>query len=645
MKKAFILFMIMILSFTYMPVSQQIAYANDHEDKLTIIFTHDLHDNYYPFPAERDGEIKNIGGFAKIARIIQEEKEKNPEALVVDAGDFAMGTLFQMIFATESPTLRLLGQMDYDVVTFGNHEFDFRADGLADSLLAALDSGDDIPPIVASNLVFPTDDKGNIKDELLHLKEAMEAYDVKDYTILEKSGFKIAVIGLLGEEAAGDAPMSGVEFDHIVDSAKETIKTIETEEDADFILAISHSGTNENPSKSEDEELAKKVPEIDAIISGHSHTLHEEPIIHDGTVIGSSGSYGQYVGVMELVLKEDKWELDRYDTIPVTEDVEDIDSIAEKIDDFKVLIEKDYLSEYGWKFDDVLAHAPFDLSNFSTLSSKHDESTIGNLIGDSYHYTVEEIEGDEFDDIAAAIIPVGNIRSSFPQGDITLSDAFNVLALGVGKDGTSGYPLVSAYLTGKELKTVAEIDASVTPIFNDVQLYMSGLSYTFNPNRLIFNKVTDVVLQDMDGEQTEIKDDELYRIVVGLYAAQMLPLVTDLSYGLLSVEPKDKDGNIIEDFEAEIIHDNDGREVKEWFALANYLTSFDEVDGIPEIPTYYETTKNRKVVKPSKNIIELVKSPNKIALTVYIVGFLFVVGIIFLVRFIIRKIKKKKQGR
>src|SRR5699024_839251 len=127
-------------------------------------------------------------------------------------------------------------------------------------------------------IIFPRDDAGNILEELLPLQEAMEAYGVEEYTVIERGGQKIGVFGLLGEEAAGDAPMSGVNFDSIVDSSKEIVKELEEKEKVDLIVAISHSGTDDNPSNSEDEILAKKVPEIDIIVSGHSHTLHEDAI-------------------------------------------------------------------------------------------------------------------------------------------------------------------------------------------------------------------------------------------------------------------------------------------------------------------------------------------------------------------------------
>lgn len=633
--------LVFICSFLF--TSKHVLANDGDKQELTIIFTHDLHDNYYPFSVLNDGEFERVGGFARIAEIIRQVKEQDPEAIVVDAGDYSMGTLFQTIYATESPSLRLFGEMGYDVVTFGNHEFDFRASGLANSLEAAIASGDDIPPIVASNIIFPTDDDGVVSADLIPLQEAMDAYDVKEYTVIEKNGIRIGVIGLLGEEAAGDAPMSGVSFDDIVSSSKKVVEILQEKEDVDLIMAVSHSGTHENPSNSEDEQLAKSVPEIDVIVSGHSHTLHEEAILVGDTIIGSSGAYGQYVGVMELERSGDEpWNLVSYDTIRVTEDVPEVEQVRERIDRFKELVQQDYLDMFGLEFDEVIAHTPFNLTEFNGMSAVHRETTIGNLIGDAYIHTVQELEGDDYVDIAAAVVPVGNVRSSFYEGDLTVSDVFNVMSLGVGADELSGYPLVSAYLTGKELRAVTEVDASVTPIFSDVQLYISGLHYTFNPNRLIFNKVTDVKRMHMDGSMEELDDDKLYRIVVGLYSAQMLPLVTDLSYGLLKIAPKTADGEVIEDFEAEIIHFDDGMEIKEWHALAKYVASFAEGDEVSVIPDYYEKTHGRKVVEPSWNVIELLKKPNGIALTVYGIGLLLILGIVLLVRWIVRRVRRKK---
>ena len=129
-------------------------------ESLTILFTHDLHDHLLPYTVLLDGEITAVGGYARLLAAINAERERDPELLLLDGGDFSMGTLFQTIFASHAPQLRLMGRMGYDVVTFGNHEYDFRAKGLAESITAAKESGERLPQIVASNILFPLDEEG-----------------------------------------------------------------------------------------------------------------------------------------------------------------------------------------------------------------------------------------------------------------------------------------------------------------------------------------------------------------------------------------------------------------------------------------------------------------------------------------------------
>ena len=147
------------------------------------------------------------------------------------------------------------------------------------------------------------------------------------------------------------------------------------------------------------------------------------------------------------------------------------------------------------------------------------------------------------------------------------------------------YPgVVAVYLTGKELRTAAEIDASVSDFMTTARLYCSGLNFTYNPHRLLLNKVTDVYLVK-DGQRVELQDDKLYRIVADLYSGQMLSAVTDMSYGILSIVPKYADGTPIEDFEDVILTEN-GKELKGWDAIARYMASFEDTDGDGNIDVY-----------------------------------------------------------
>lgn len=133
-------------------------------------------------------------------------------------------------------------------------------------------------------------------------------------------------------------------------------------------------------------------------------------------------------------------------------------------------------------------------------------------MSDAYVYAVEN--SDDFDGVPVdvAVVPSGTVRDTYTAGDITVEQVFNSFSLGIGPDGVPGYPLISVYLTGKELRTAAEIDASVSDYMTTARLYMSGLHFTYNPNRMILNKVTDVYLTDENGSRVELEDDKLYRV-------------------------------------------------------------------------------------------------------------------------------------
>ena len=141
------------------------------------------------------------------------------------------------------------------------------------------------------------------------------------------------------------------------------------------------------------------------------------------------------------------------------------------------------------------------------------EDTLGNLITDSYKYAVSQAENGSIKNYDAggvasgevdtdkggvqiAVVPAGVVRGSFLKGEVAVADVFNVSSLGYGKDGKSGYPLVKAYLTGKELRAAAEVDASVSNFMGVARLYSSGLEYSWNPNRLMLNRAVDVMYND-----------------------------------------------------------------------------------------------------------------------------------------------------
>lgn len=132
-----------------------------------------------------------------------------------------------------------------------------------------------------------------------------------------------------------------------------------------------------------------------------------------------------------------------------------------------------------------------------------------------------------------------------------------------------------------------------------------------------------------------------------LYTGQMLGSVNKMSYGLLSLEPKDQDGNPIENLEDHIIKE-DGKELKAWDAIARYMRSFDDTDGdgIANVSKYYASTHEHKVVDDSKNIIDLIKKPNKFSamvVAIVLVIILLIILLVLLICKIVHKIKNKNR--
>ena len=260
---------------------------------------------------------------------------------------------------------------------------------------------------------------------------------------------------------------------------------------------------------------------------------------------------------------------------------------------------------------------------------------------DAYTYAVETFSDSDPHPVDMTVIPSGVIRDSYALGNITVENVFNSFSLGIGKDGIPGYPLISVYLTGKELKTAAEIDASISPLMPSARLYTDGLYWHYNPNRMILNKVTDVYLCNGNEERVELENDTLYRVVTDFYTSQMLGGVTDMSFGLLSIVPKHADGTPVTNYEDTIIM-VDGKELKAWAAIAAYMTSFEDTDGdgLGNVPAKYATPEGRKVVEDSKNPLDLIKKPNKFGIAITAIILLLILLVVVIIRLVVTIIKK-----
>lgn len=605
-----------------------ITFAATGEKEVRILFTQDMHSNILPYDIlNESGDVVSVGGYARLKTAI--DSYKTNSTVIVDAGDFSMGTFFNAIFKTKSPDLTLMGAMGYDATTIGNHEFDYYVEGLTEALLSA--SGE-TPRMLISNLKF--------NEETKDVKAAFEEYGSSNYMIIERDGIEIGLFGLIGDQAQDYTGTSDpLEFKDVTESATESVAKLK-EEGAQIIICLSHSGvgTTEDIDESEDVLLAQNVEGIDVIVSGHSHKLLQEPKLVEDTIIVSGGENAQYLGLLDITYEDGDVKLSDYSLIEVNETFTEDPTINSMIATYKEDVNSGYLLDLGLSFDKVMGYADHNFADLETILHTYGEYDIANLITDGY---LNEVPGKE-GYTTIGVINSGIIRDTFLEGEITASDIYNSLSLGMGEDGTLGYPLTEFFITGKELKALCEVDVSVFPILAEAQLFFSGVKYTYNEDRLIFNKVIDVEIQNSLGDWEPVDSDETYRVICSLYMLQMAGLVTDTTHGILSVIPKLEDGTEIKDNNDAILHYDNGNEIKEWISLSNYISTFEKNDnGISQIPDAYDAGREQKIAV-NTNLITLVKHSNNFAKIVYAIVLVLIILVILIIRLIVKKVKKNK---
>jgi 2',3'-cyclic-nucleotide 2'-phosphodiesterase (5'-nucleotidase family) len=544
-----------------------------------------------------------------------------------------MGSLFQTAYPTSAIELRMMGAMGYDVTTFGNHEFDYLQSGLKSMLNAATASGDALPAIVCANYLPPVKGQDGYDAELW---AAYNQYGVKDYVILERGGVYFAIFGIFGEDSDACAPNSGMVYENPIEKARETVANAVSECEKSYgvhpvVICLSHSGTADG--RGEDYALAEAVDGIDVIVSGHTHTTLEKPIEVNGALIVSAAEYGRNLGVLKIKLNGNGVSLADYRLVAIDENVAEDPAISILVEQYKTRVEEDYLSNYGYAFDQVLVNNPYTFDTVDRVYATQHESTLCNIFSDAYKWAAERATGKRVD---VAITASGVIRGSLPIGAVTVSDVFNAASLGVGTEGE----LIGIYLTGKDLKAAIELDASVQPLMKSAQLFMSGVEYSFNTYRMIFNKVDYAMLRREGGALEAIDEGKLYFVVAGMYMGQMLGSVEETSMGLLSITPRDEAGNPIasSDLVNYVLRDENGKPCKEWDAIADYLY---EMDGTMD--ARYAKVDGRKVVYASLNPIDLLRNANIFTYAVLIVILLLIVIIVLIVRGNVKRRRKRRE--
>ncbi len=598
MKRSILLFPVIFLSLTL---------AAQQEKRLVILHTNDLHSRLTGYAPESaysplmTGDDSTAGGFARIAAIISEEKTLNDcNTLVVDGGDFLMGTLFHALEESTGFQLSLMKKMGYDMVCLGNHEFDFGPEKLAAIIRSSADTGP-VPSILLGNASF--DDKDPSDDTLAEL---FDSGVISRKLILEEEGYKIGFFSLLGKDADDVAPLARpVSFSKQTAAARKIVRELKAE-GCTCIICLSHSGLTYDEKKGwggEDVKLAKKVKGINLIISGHTHTRLDKPLMVKNVAIVQTGEYGRYVGRLEMTFSGEETRFGEYRLIPVNDETGGDHETHRAIEEQKAKVEGEILAPLGYSYSGPVAETDFLLE----CSEQGDfmGSNLGPLIADAIHYYINRHTPEGSD---LSIVAAGVIRDRILPGIQTAPDIFRVMSLGSGEDKTPGYPLSRLYVTGRELKSILEILQVAYKSSPSNYCYYSGIKVEYDPGKGLLRKINKIEVVDKNGTSTPVdfskRNNRLYSVTANSYMLEFIGIIKKMSFGLINVVPKDASGIPVSDMRKSIIDLDDRmpgvQEGKEWLALLEYLSSMEDRNGnqIPDIDRKY--ARSIKVFFPVK---------------------------------------------
>lgn len=612
--------------------------ATAAERSFTLLHTNDWQSRLLGFGPNNEytpattGDDDTVGGVARLATLLAQRRAAagNEALLLLDAGDFTMGTLFHTLARETGSELQLLSELGYDAATLGNHEFDFRPAGLAAMISAAHQAkGDALVPLLASNMRFSAEDSGDDS-----LQAHAEAGRILPYRLIERGGIRFGVFGLLGNDAVAVSPMTApLTFADPLETARATVAKLR-EEGAEVVILLSHMGISQQDDthwRGEDVELLEQVPGIDVVIGGHSHTALPQPILVDGTrPVVQAGSEIQYLGELRMSIGEDgKVRVRDYRLLPVDDRTPGDPDITAQVEGFKAQVEARVLAPRGYRFDQPLAKVD------QRLGRDFSEQALANLVTDALRSSV----GADL-----AFTGNGTLRDDLIKGRHgvqSVSDLFRIAPLGIGQfDDEPGYPMIKAYLSAREIKNLLEVLLLAYHLRSDSYYpRVSGLRFSYNPWRVPFDRVSRIEIGDAERgyRELELDDPRLYSIAATSYVGSFTWLVPELTKGLLDLVPKDAEGRPLARIEDAIVDQDPARdgvqEIKEWQALLDHIRRLPDVDGdgLADIPTTGAAAEARMLRVPSLQPAELFRLAGPLqwgVSVVVLIGLLLMLGLL-----------------
>lgn len=442
---------------------------------VTIYYTNDLHAHVSPGKIPAVDKDRAVGGFANIATIVNDAKKKNKDVFFFDAGDYFTGPYISTLTKGEA-IIDIMNTMPFDAVSVGNHEFDHGVDNMVKQLSKANF------PILLGNVFYTNSDK--------------PVWD-KPWTIVEKDGIKIGVIGVHQKFAFYDTVAAKA---YAGSEARDEGPYIQKGLDAlkgkvDIIVLLIHEGTPARQSSygnkdvarmlQADIDTAKKFKGIDVLITGHAHVGTPEPIKVNNTLVVSTDAYGTDIGKLVLDFNPQTKKIDGYNGKLITvyaDEYKPDPKVQAKIDEWNAKLKNITEQVIG------SATAPF-------TRAYGESSPVGNVVLDAMMAKAP--------DAVAGFQNSGGMRADFPQGNLKYGDVITTFPF--------NNELVEMDLTGKDLTSLM---IHATNLTNGVLQVSKSVHVEYDSKKPLGERLIKFTINNQPVEPTKT-----YRIVTHSFCA------------------------------------------------------------------------------------------------------------------------------
>lgn len=384
-----------------------------------------------------------IAGYAYITALKADYEAKGAEVILVDAGDYSQGTSYVSV-TKGLDAIEMMNAAGYDVVTLGNHEFDYGYTQLKDNMTKAKFK-------VLCADVFNAD--------------GTPIFDA-NYTYTTKSGVKIGFFGMETPETqtkANPTKIKGLTFATNDAFTKAAADQVEALKDADVVICLAHLGVDAESAPYRSTDLYAAVKGIDFIVDGHSHTVMTKG--EKGEPIQSTGTAFANIGV--IVIDDASKKIESNSLVEIKEDTAKDATVAAAAQKIIDRIDKEYGAVFA-KSEVVLNGAKAPNGN------RDSETNNGDLITDAMVWKIlQDKESLTVDaDHVVAVTNGGGIRKAINPGDVTKKSINEVLPF--------GNTVVTIYITGAELLEALEASTYCTPDAIGGFPQVSGINYTIS---------------------------------------------------------------------------------------------------------------------------------------------------------------------